>query len=246
MREQAQARAQADARAHANVTSTMGNGFRFGSTAFGLSSVVSPGLEPLQGGLSAEAEAKRDGTEEKRPKIEAADVTLALQFPVLDQTPPFLASSDALTEHLRQRYGSVEHAILREAKSGDFKKKGSKAIAEFKTSGWDACWECWKDHEDGKSGKPLLPKTKAKWAKGEAPAWLAWAERQGSSGYFAPSSRPSTPSGPGAASFPTFSSKPAKAPTVADDLENTTLLRMRQLERQRMEERLRREEADEA
>ncbi len=242
------AAAQARAAQVANVSEKVGGASRNGSGGDG-------GLEResrVSDSVDNTMERKDEG---ERPPISPQDVTLTLQFPSvpMDTLPPFLTSTEALTAQIGQRYGPVEHVVLMNGKPGD-KKKGGKAIVEFKTRNWDGCWACWRDHQEGGG---LLPKTKVKWAGGEAPAWISWAEKQHQSmkpnateSITPPSMNNNSQRPPGpATSFPAFGSSvppPSNTTNGKDDLESTTLLRMRQLERERMAERMRREEEEEA
>jgi DnaJ family protein C protein 17 len=270
MREQAQARAAAASQTQAKVNTAFGAAYSDAFAAFGggtQDGPQRPHLQPLRSSFEQQDMARMKGTanDEARPPITAEDLRLTLQFPALptDGLPLFLQSEDAFTAEIRQRYGPVEHVILRQGKPAKQGKKASgkgiKAIIEFKERNWDGCWECWRDHSDDSSpaARPLVPKTKAKWAAvdGQTPAWVAWAQRQrGKSQMATPTSadgatppRSYTPAAsfPAApSSFPASSAPPTKS-NKDDSFESTTLFRMRQLERERMEERLRREEEEE-
>lgn len=265
MRAVAQAKAEAASKEHGRVNEKVSGAFGVDWSGLGGDGGVQKEARPHLEPLDAKFEREDRGS---RPPISAHDVTLTLQFPAIPVggggalPPPFLSSSEALTAQIRQRYGPVEHVVLREGKLGE-RKKGGKAIVEFKTQNWDGCWACWRDHQEGGG---LVPGTKVKWAGGGAPAWVAWAEmqesrtKQSSMASSTPSTTPSfasnshRPPGP-ASSFPAFGvggvggTSAASTPTMnangKDDLESTTLLRMRQLERERMAERMRREEEEE-
>ncbi|KAJ9107662.1 hypothetical protein QFC21_001122 [Naganishia friedmannii] len=153
------------------------------------------------------------------------------------------------------------------------KSKGAKAIVEFKESNWTGCWACWKDHvtdpTQGKPRRPLVPGTKAKWInkEGTIPEWIAWAEsQQGSTPSTTPLTAPTEPlartpkvsssfAASFAASFPTAEERRQQdaraatadaAKTAAENYENATLFRMRQLERERLEAEIRRQDEQDA
>jgi DnaJ family protein C protein 17 len=218
----------------------------------------------------------------------AIDLTLVLQFP---STSTLASTSASLQAVLAAKYGSISHLILKEpappaevapGKKKKGKDKGKKAVIEFERGNWGGCWACWKDHQDtNDQGRSVEVGVKAKWAKGEEPAWVSWANSQtnGSSQTFKPTVNPPAAngktnghvnlgtSGPESGTGPSFGSAPdlGGGTSMADllaqhgkkrqqeqdekqsrqDFESMTLLRMRQLERERLEEQIRREEEDE-
>ncbi|WWD21652.1 hypothetical protein CI109_106138 [Kwoniella shandongensis] len=148
------------------------------------------------------------------------------------------------------------------------KGKGRRAVVEFDRGNWGGCWACWKDHENNKG---LEEGMKVRWAGGAVPQWVEWASRQPTSNPTTTKTETNghangSTSTPNAAfgSAPSFDSAPdlgganGNGTTMAEllaqhsktketkakneEYESMTLLRMRQLERQRLEEQIRREE----
>jgi DnaJ family protein C protein 17 len=223
-----------------------------------------------------------------QPPITPIDLTLVLQFP---SSSTLASTSASLQAVLAAKYGSISHLILKEpappvesapVKKKKGKDKGKKAVVEFERGNWGGCWACWKDHQDtNDQGRSVEVGVKAKWAKGEEPAWVSWANNQtnGSSQTFQPTVNPPAAngktnghvslgtSGPESGTGPSFGSAPdlGGGTSMADllaqhgkkrqqeqdekqsrqDFESMTLLRMRQLEREWLEEQIRREEEDE-
>ncbi|KAJ9121426.1 hypothetical protein QFC24_004764 [Naganishia onofrii] len=145
---------------------------------------------------------------------------------------------------------------------------------ESNWTGCWACWrDHVTDPIQGKPRRPLVAGTKARWINkdGTTPEWIAWAESQHSS---TPSTTPLTaPTEPlayasdrtskvsssfaasFAASFPTAeerrqqdarAAKADAAKTAAENYENATLLKMRQLERERLEAEIRKQDEQDA
>ncbi|KAJ9115934.1 hypothetical protein QFC22_005077 [Naganishia vaughanmartiniae] len=145
---------------------------------------------------------------------------------------------------------------------------------ESNWTGCWACWKDHvTDPRQGKPRRPLVAGTKAKWInkEGTTPEWIAWAESQQSN---TPSTIPLTaPTEPlahasdrtskvsssfaasFAASFPTAEERRQQdaraaqadaAKTAADNYENATLLKMRQLERERLEAEIRKQDEQDA
>lgn len=180
-------------------------------------------------------------TSNKPPTISSQDLTLSLQLP-----PSSTLSQAELEATLGGKYGALAHVILAPGKAKEGKKaRGSRAIVEFAPGNWGGCWACLHDHAG-------IDGAKAKWASGE-PAWVKWAESL--------NSRPAANGaggegggggGAGFASAPDFSSGAAdnthrkweeeRAENAA--IESATLLRMRQRERERLAEEIRRREAE--
>lgn len=208
----------------------------------------------------------QNGTADAQPPISPEDLTIILQFPstsTLPSTPP------TLQPLLEGRYGPITHLIISEPPdtNGDTgkkkKKKGRKAVVEFKQGNWGGCWACWKDHMDGAEGRRLEDGVKARWAKGETPEWVAWADRQRQipgSGDGGPGGGVDNGMAP-APRAPAFGSAPNLSTTSMADLmaehagrkeqkkkeeefENMTLFRMRQAERDRLAEQIRLEEEE--
>lgn len=202
-----------------------------------------------------------------RPAMTPAELTLTLQFPAESTGIDFLASSATLEPRLTARYGPVNFIILKDppaAEAGKRKKpRGAKAIVEFKESNWQGCWACWRDHV-AKPARPLVEGTKVKWATpdGAIPPWIAWAEthRPSQSNIPPPPPPPTAPkissafASSFASSFPTpderrqrdaQSAKADAARTAAEEYESATLFKMRQMERERLEAEIRRQEEEE-
>jgi len=154
------------------------------------------------------------------------------------------------------------------------KKKGRKALVEFGPGNWGGCWACWRDHDDeGRAGGRVEEGVRAKWAGGRVPDWVDWAARQSHghdgqpNGHDPQSASNGNGNGNGhEPSAPTFGSAPDFGGTIMADLlaqharqkeskiearkkeneyESMTLLRMRQMERDRLAEQIRREEEEE-
>lgn len=147
-------------------------------------------------------------------------------------------------------------------------------FASSNWSGCWACWKDHARKID-EGGRPLLPGTKIKWAgattTGSAqPAWMSWAERQqtqprsqsvpttsataesAASTFPKPQNGTGTPSSSASSfpsSFPVASSRIGSQSATLDqsssDYEAQTMFRMRQMERRRLEEEIRRREAEE-
>ncbi|WVR04772.1 hypothetical protein IAU60_001784 [Kwoniella sp. DSM 27419] len=217
-----------------------------------------------------------------QPEITPADLTLIISL------PPHSPIVDAsIQSDLERRYGPISHVIYSDPPKVEGKKKKSKkVVVEFAKGNWGGCWACWKDHELAKG----LNGGKVRWAAGQVPEWVAWAEQQKESGATVSSGgtnghssnatsqaqsnmdgptfsfntgqsadMPSSDSAPSFASAPDFGgttmadllASHAKGQADAkaqkrknDDFESMTLLRMRQMERERLEEQIRREEAE--
>lgn len=215
-------------------------------------------------------------TKSTQPLITPLDLTLILQFPSTSN----LSNGDELQDRLTSSYGPINHVYIKdppatEAEGSKKKKKGKKAIVEFKEGNWGGCWACWRDLENGKGKeKEGWEGIKVKWAKGSIPEWVSWSETH----------RPTPHSQPGSVSqsttipqtsdegnttpsqdipLPTFNSAPNFGTTTMSDLlashsqsrsdqvnkkkredefESMTLLKMRQMERERLIEEIRREE----
>jgi DnaJ family protein C protein 17 len=204
-----------------------------------------------------------------KPVMTPADLTLTFQFPPESVNVDFLASSTTLEPRITSLYGPVNFVLLKEASGpSDGKKKkarGAKAIVEFKDSNWGGCWACWRDHNSatGKPPRPLVEGTKVKWATkdGVTPDWIAWAETQSDVPLTAPPTANPPPkvsssfASTFASSFPSAeerrqqeirTAKADAAKVAADDYESATLFKMRQMERERLEAEIRRQEEEEA
>lgn len=162
-----------------------------------------------------------------QPTITSTDLTLSLQLAVNDN-PKAESSSQALQSALSDRYGPISLLVMTEPKATSKKPKGKKAIVEFAAGNWGGCWACWNDH-NGNGSREVIKGMKAKWATGEAPAWVGWAEKRKAAKENAVPAFSFNPSEPAAAAA-------AAAPPSAA-FESETLLRMRQLDRQRKLER---------
>jgi DnaJ family protein C protein 17 len=210
----------------------------------------------------------QNGSSDPQPPISPEDLTIILQFPstsTLPSTPP------TLQPLLEGRYGPITHLIISEppdtngdtGKKKKKKKTGRKAVVEFKQGNWGGCWACWKDHMDGAEGRRLEDGVKARWAKGETPEWVAWADRQRQtpgSGNAGPGGGVDNgiapaPRAPAFGSAPNLSTR-SMADLMAEhagrkeqkkkeeEFENMTLFRMRQAERDKLAEQIRLEEEE--
>ena len=193
-----------------------------------------------------------------QPTITSDELTLILTFPS--------SPSGTLQSTLESRYGPISHLVLKDPPPNPNKKKGkAKAVVEFAPGNWGGCWACWRDHLDGSRG---IEGAKVRWLKGETPSWVEWASSRSNSvnENGALHSRPTlNGDGPPATSAPTFDSAPDLGGSTMADLlashgagreaekarkaqedeyESMTLLRMRQSERERLAEQIRREEED--
>lgn len=223
-----------------------------------------------------------------QPPITPLDLTLVLQFP---SNSALASTSASLQAVLAAKYGSISHLILKEpappaeaaqSKKKKGKDKGKKAVVEFERGNWGGCWACWKDHQDVNAQERSVDVgVKAKWAKGEEPGWVSWANSQTNGVSHTPrpignppsvngrtnghvdfgTSRQENATGPSFGSAPDLGGGTSMANLLAQhgkkrqqeqdekqsrqDFESMTLLRMRQLERERLEEQIRREEEDE-
>ncbi|OCF45764.1 hypothetical protein I317_00252 [Kwoniella heveanensis CBS 569] len=237
----------------------------------------------------------------QQPEITPVDLTLVITLP----TTSTISSTEDLTREVTARYGPISQCVFTDPpKAEGKKKKAKKGIVEFELGNWGGCWACWKDIESA-NGKGIGGEGgKVRWAKGETPAWIEWAETQrqqqksdsplgssqngsttstsnyqqlnGHSSTFntttAGFSLPTHPSDPfSSASFsfdsaPDFSTSNGNGNGIsmasilathnakrsedderrrkAQEFESMTLLRMRQMERERLEEQIRKEEGD--
>ncbi|WVW78269.1 hypothetical protein I302_100222 [Kwoniella bestiolae CBS 10118] len=207
-----------------------------------------------------------------QPDITPTDLTLILTFPPSSSSS---SSSEMLQSTLQTKYGPIAHLMLTDPPANK-KKKGKKAVVEFQKGNWGGCWACWKDSETGKGVEEGI---KVKWAGGDVPSWVGWAERQRraqtnehtndkENGHSGVNTQPNGHTVPLPGSFnsaPSFGSAPdfsTNGGTTMSDLlsahartkeekrkndhfESMTLLRMRQLERERMEAKIREEEGEE-
>jgi DnaJ family protein C protein 17 len=202
-----------------------------------------------------------------QPPITPIDLTLILQFPSTSTL------SEGLQDRLTSSYGPINHVFIKDPPEveGKKKKKGKKAIVEFKEGNWGGCWACWRDLEGGKEG---CEGVKVKWAGGATPDWVAWSETHRPSRPPAPAAEPGRDTNTDTNTntntttsrdtpLPTFTSAPNFGSTTMSDLlashsqsrtdqvnkkkredefESMTLLKMRQMERERLIEEIRREE----
>lgn len=192
---------------------------------------------------AAAASAPPPSRPSKPPPISSQDLTITLSLP-----PGEEFTQESLESTLHAKYGKISTVILAPSKQKEGKKaRGPRAVVEFAPGNWGGCWAC---HHDGG-----VPGGKAKWAAGEEPLWVAWARRE------APSA-PSSASAPGDfSSAPDFMSAErdhasrraeldaqadaqAAAQADASALESATLFAMRQRERERLAEQIRRQEAE--
>ncbi|WVQ75803.1 hypothetical protein IAR50_005436 [Cryptococcus sp. DSM 104548] len=214
---------------------------------------------------------------ENAPDITPESLTLILILP-----PTATISQAQLLKNLVDSYGAITHLILSDALpstsaisvEGTKKKKtkSRKAVLEFAAGNWGGCYSCWKDVEDRNSEKLGVDGVKAKWAAGEAPSWVEWAETQlpsrrrpsetPASSFSFPHPPPSSATtAPSFSSAPAFSSSTSMADLLAlhakekssnDELkrkraeaESLTLSRMRMMERERLEAEIKRQEEEE-
>ncbi|WVF69620.1 hypothetical protein IAT40_004398 [Kwoniella sp. CBS 6097] len=250
--------------------------------------------------------------QQQQPEITPVDLTLVITLPPASS----ISSTEDLSKELTNKYGPISQCVFTDPpKVEGKKKKAKKGIVEFADSNWGGCWACWKDIESangkGIGGEGAGEGAKVRWAKGEIPAWIEWAERQnknkreavqhetngdgngngGASGTASNTQRnrnsttsatgftlPSQPTDPSSTATFSFDSAPdfgnpsangngngngngismasllathnAKRSEdderrrKAQEFESMTLLRMRQLERDRLEEQIRRDEGD--
>jgi DnaJ family protein C protein 17 len=218
-----------------------------------------------------------------RPSMTPVDLTLTLQFPADSDpaTTSLLSSSTTLEPRITSLYGPVNFVILKEpatdAPEKKKKRRGARAIVEFKESNWSGCWACWKDHVvdsgTGRARRPLVQGTKVKWATkdGATPEWVNWAEQQHATNGSTPLTAPADPvysnttrpsakvsssfAASFASSFPTPEerrqqeiqrAKVQAERAAAEDYEGATLFKMRQIEKEKLEAEIRRQEEDEA
>lgn len=185
--------------------------------------------------LASEAEAVSQSS--KPPPISSQDLTISLQLP-----PSCTLSQGELESALSGRYGQIAGVILAPAKQKEGKKaRGPRAIVEFAPGNWGGCWACLHDNASA-----AVPGAKAKWASGAEPAWVKWADARN-----AGSTTTSGTNGASFASAPDFSNGSTDAHRQREEqraedaaLESATLLRMRQRERERLAEEIRRQEAE--
>lgn len=203
---------------------------------------------------AAQVQAERPkASSSKPPPISSEDLTIAITLP-LDSG----FTQESLEATLSAKYGKVSGVILAPGKAKEGKKaRGPRAIVEFAQGNWGGCWAC---HHDGG-----VPGGKAKWAGGEVPRWVGWAEEQGHSARSVGNGVADPVGGGGTfSSAPDFSTMaPGRehedriqreerkrqaaldAAAEASALESATLFAMRQRERERLAEHIRREEAEE-
>lgn len=219
---------------------------------------------PSQNGASHAGPSRANGTSvsDPQPQISSEDLTIILQFPSFSTLP---STYEGLQPVLEGRYGPLSLLIVTEPPeiAGKKKKKGRKAIVEFKQGNWGGCWACWKDHSDTgndgeKRSRRLEEGVTARWPKKEVPEWVAWADRQQKSSTNGTNGHAHEPD-----PLPSFHSAPNLSSTsMADlmaehagrketkkkeeDFENMTLFKMRRAERDRLEEEIRRQEEEEA
>jgi DnaJ family protein C protein 17 len=209
-----------------------------------------------------------------QPNITPLDLTLSLLIPT---SSPLASSSSTLQSAITAKYGTINHIILRDPpplEPGKKKRKPAKAIVEFEKGNWGGCWACWVDHAEDKqrSGSTGLGEgVRVKWAKGEVPDWVQWAEKQ---------SKAEIDPNPGiqdsvrkeaSVPAPAFGSAPdigfnagsgttmeallaqhargreeeRKSKAAREEFESMTLLKMRRMERERLEAEIRRQEEQE-
>jgi DnaJ family protein C protein 17 len=209
------------------------------------------------------------GSSTGQPPITPVDLTLILQFPpsssLTDDLQDQLTASYGPINHVFIKDPP-------EAEGSKKKKRGKKAIVEFTAGNWGGCWACWRDlDQPGQERKEGWEGVKVKWAAGSIPEWVAWSEThrpiprsqppppppsRNANSDTQTNSNPNTP-------LPTFSSAPNFGTTTMSDLlashsqsradqankkkredefESMTLLKMRQMERERLIEEIRREE----
>jgi DnaJ family protein C protein 17 len=216
---------------------------------------------------------KPSSTSTIQPIINPEDLTLTLLIP----TSSPLASTSTLQSSIKAKYGGINHLILKDQASGEEGakkkiKKSVKGIVEFEKGNWGGCWACWDDHVEGRN-RGLGEGVKVKWAKGETPEWVAWAEEQlkgsnsnGQSGNdqqqrqrrsspeFAFGSAPDIGGGGGGggttmeellARNGKSREEEKRSTSEREEFESLTLLKMRKMERERMEEEIRRQDEQE-
>ncbi|BEI81895.1 hypothetical protein CcaverHIS002_0210550 [Cutaneotrichosporon cavernicola] len=165
--------------------------------------------------IAAARQEKKSSPPPAPPPISPEDLQLKLQLPV--------GCTQGDLETALNKYGAIEAVHVALAKG----KKGPRALVEFAAGNWGGCWACM--HDGAGIG------AKAKWAAGE-PAWVQWAAQQRENG---------KGTGFGFGSAPDISDMKDRQRQREKDaaMESATLLRMRQAERERMVEEIRRAEA---
>lgn len=203
------------------------------------------------------------------PPISEIDLTLRLQLP----PDSSFASASELEGTIKAKYGPVSHVLLRDDKKPGKKSKGARAVVEFAPGNWGGCWACYVDNTGGRALEPGVKAKWAAGAEPAWVAWAA-SHGTPAPPKPAPapvSAGPPSFSAPSFSSAPSFGSAPdfmgaggldsalgrheteRKAREAAKEAERTasdafasaTLLRMRQLERQMLAEKIRLEEEGE-
>ncbi|KAL7411424.1 hypothetical protein BDY24DRAFT_396725 [Mrakia frigida] len=199
------------------------------------------------------------------------DVTLRLSLP-LPIFSHLVSEPGALEKFLLAKYGKVDTVVLREGKVKKSSSSSSKAGKEqatamvvFEQSNLGGCWALWEDCRSGRGGWEGV---KAKWGnKGVEPEWVGRLGRAKESAAASSTTTTAEPSlestgftgfGGGSRSsnggVPSFSFDPTSAtggggpstapPPPPENYESSTLLRMRQAERERLEREIREEEME--
>lgn len=212
---------------------------------------------------------------DERPHINPLDLRLILQFPPTSTASSSSSTVQSTLQNRYGPIAHVVVTDPPQPEPGKKKKKkGRKALVEFGPGNWGGCWACWRDHDDeGRAGGRVEEGVRAKWAGGRVPDWVDWAARQSHghdgqpNGHDPQSASNGNGNGNGhEPSAPTFGSAPDFGGTIMADLvaqharqkeskiearkkeneyESMTLLRMRQMERDRLAEQIRREEEEE-
>lgn len=207
-----------------------------------------------------------------QPPISAADLTLILNIPSTSfiassstSLQSTLSNRYGSINHVLLTDPPIDVAGTKK------KKKGRKAVVEFHEGNWGGCWACWKDHSDVDGGVVSDSEgIKAKWGNGSKPEWVEWAARKSrllsnghapqedqhkhhrSNGNGVTYGREEEGVG-GFASAPDFGGttmadllhrhqEGKEKKKKEDEFESMTLLRMRQMERERLAEEIRRQE----
>jgi len=209
-------------------------------------------------------------TTSSQPPITPVDLTLILQFPFTSTLPEGL--QDRLTSSYGPiNHVYIKDPPPPEG-GGKKKKKGKKAIVEFKEGNWGGCWACWRDLEDGKEGWEGVRVKWAAGSTPDWVAWSETHRPPRSQPLAPVSvsgrdtdtrTNMDTNSDTRTNALPSFGSAPNFGSTTMSDLlsshsqsrtdqvnrkkkedefESMTLLKMRQMERERLIEEIRREE----
>ncbi|WVQ98231.1 hypothetical protein IAU59_005354 [Kwoniella sp. CBS 9459] len=299
--EEAQRKAMAAAAAAASSSQRLQNGSSSSYPAANGNAAASSSSTGNGAASGSRSSQQKQHQRQQQPEITSVDLTLVITLPPTST----ISSNEDLSKEVTSRYGPIAQCVFTDPpKVEGKKKKAKKGIVEFAESNWGGCWACWKDIESANGKGVGGDGGKVRWAKGELPAWIEWAERQRQDGGHGAvssgngqgptintqtnGSRSAAPSGftlptrsaDPSSSTPTFSFDSAPSFETAPDLgtangngngismasllanhnakrsevderrrkaqefESMTLLRMRQLEREKLEEQIRADEGD--